>query len=401
MGYNAKNDNESIALENPEYTVFSAARQFHFRTSHETNRPPYDTFETKSEYGPSGGLQSNYLLSYSPAVLAAKCDMYACVQTYQAQVQAERFSETLISTSNNWSYSLGDHSNPTEDQATRTRNYNAQTVRVDCLSDQTRALLLTSSQISNSTVWMAWNGTYLNRTEAEEGIGSLTRDAIPKECVYQFSRAAYNEEVFKALNGTLRATTYTNIAADNGNRTVEPMIYEPDTLDPSLDNVFDYGLISLDTIKRAFANYSTAYTALARRIVSNPDSDIIAAAQQLVASEYPFVRIDNDPAKGVVLEPASCIHVRWAWLALPSGLTVATIVFFICMVLQATPDAEHSTWKSTPLAMLWHGLDGPVEREGAWLNTREQMEKRAKEVKVRLRTTDKGRRLVQYEERDE
>jgi hypothetical protein len=77
------------------------------------------------------------------------------------------------------------------------------------------------------------------------------------------------------------------------------------------------------------------------------------------------------------------IAVRWPWLALSGTLLMLTLLFFALVVAQSAKGGV-AVWKSSPLALLFHGLDEQsVER---LRDTKEvaEMERRARHVRVQL-----------------
>ncbi|KAK2608337.1 hypothetical protein N8I77_006955 [Diaporthe amygdali] len=62
------------------------------------------------------------------------------------------------------------------------------------------------------------------------------------------------------------------------------------------------------------------------------------------------------PAIGTVWETQTCVHVNWAWISLPAGLLLLTIVFLLLTVLR-TNSKRVRPWKSSMLAVLFNGLD--------------------------------------------
>jgi hypothetical protein len=61
----------------------------------------------------------------------------------------------------------------------------------------------------------------------------------------------------------------------------------------------------------------------------------------------------DDAVKGTVLVPATFINVRWSWLVLPMVLPLLSTTLLIVVAWQ-TRRTGIPTWKSDPLAMLWH-----------------------------------------------
>lgn len=103
------------------------------------------------------------------------------------------------------------------------------------------------------------------------------------------------------------------------------------------------------------------------------------------------------PVKGMSYEVEAYIKIRWQWLAFPASLLVLTILYFIFVVVQsATSDTP--VWKSSPLTLLYHGLDQPAVERGRDITEVSEMEKHAKGMKVRLQ--DARLRIVSGEESD-
>jgi hypothetical protein len=69
--------------------------------------------------------------------------------------------------------------------------------------------------------------------------------------------------------------------------------------------------------------------------------------------------VENRQSSGEAKEAKTCIAVRWPFLAYPAALAVLTLIFFLAMVL-VTRSTGHRpwVWKSSPLALLYHGLVG-------------------------------------------
>lgn len=78
------------------------------------------------------------------------------------------------------------------------------------------------------------------------------------------------------------------------------------------------------------------------------------------------------------------IHVRWPWISFAGAILVFTILFFVLVVAQS---ARHgvAVWKSSSLALLFHGLVAQPECKG---NNVASMEDQAKYIRVRLQSTD-------------
>jgi hypothetical protein len=94
---------------------------------------------------------------------------------------------------------------------------------------------------------------------------------------------------------------------------------------------------------------------------------------------------DNGPVKGTAYELQAYVAIRWVWLAYPAALLALTQIFFILVVAQSAMNGT-AVWKSSPLALLFHGLSGlSVQQEQRCdaMDLRE-MDETAKGIKVRL-----------------
>ena len=70
----------------------------------------------------------------------------------------------------------------------------------------------------------------------------------------------------------------------------------------------------------------------------------------------------SEPARGVARQDKPCIAVRWAWLTYPASLVLLTLWFFTWVALEPrTAGNRPAIWKSSPLALLYHGFAGKAE----------------------------------------
>jgi hypothetical protein len=99
------------------------------------------------------------------------------------------------------------------------------------------------------------------------------------------------------------------------------------------------------------------------------------------------------PALGHVINQETCVQVRWAWLAYPVAVVLLLVIFFAAMIWETGRDVHRvHGWKSSPLALMYHGLDRDVQDRhgyGGLIRNRE-MEEDARRMRVRLRPTEKG-----------
>ena len=114
----------------------------------------------------------------------------------------------------------------------------------------------------------------------------------------------------------------------------------------AVQTIFNFGNVTFDRVNETFANVSTSLTNYVRQ---NGAKDFSA------------------PALGAVAQDKTCIAIRWPWLAFPAALVLLTLTFVVIVVLETRPTgARPDIWKSSPLALLYHGLG---HQDGSALRT--------------------------------
>lgn len=102
-------------------------------------------------------------------------------------------------------------------------------------------------------------------------------------------------------------------------------------------------------------------------------------------------------AAGSVMAERTFVHVRWAWLILPALLNAIGIAFF-AITIAYTRKLNLPLWKTSAIALLYHGLDGALVRPGESYETASAMEEAARGAYVRLSSRDEdgtgGRRQL-------
>lgn len=363
------------------YNVFSASK-YSYAGRNDTLRVDTGTFGLLPDYQSS----TVDIVSARP-ILASRCMMYFCVRSYKASFKDRELQETLISTSVKWS-------NWTEETPI------VGTVEVNCLDSKVRARLLEQGYISSNDEWMPWNSTFLNGTEAQERISTSDELAIPIKCVYQMQLYknilgwGASESFTDSIAGTLKAS------GDNFSLTLDAA-----TSKSVLTTLYDNSTVSVDSLNRAFDNFTTVATNYMRTLNSPIPKNITdkraSGSSIAVVGDVPLNPVRGEPQDwnravvGQALEDMTCIHVRWPWLALPAFIFVGTLVILGMLVVKTMFDPEHEVWKSSPNALIWHGLEGPAANGGSMLASKRDMNDQAKNVNVQLRQTRQGWKLVQ------
>jgi hypothetical protein len=101
---------------------------------------------------------------------------------------------------------------------------------------------------------------------------------------------------------------------------------------------------------------------------------------------------NSAPARGTALVAQTCIHVRWPWLALPASLLLLSSLFLISTMLQTRPPGNQvgKAWKSSPLALLFHGFSNEDQRNMGRFDSVGVMNKKAKAMRVQLIWGEQG-----------
>jgi hypothetical protein len=318
-------------------------------------------------------------------LFGCRCQLYFCVRSYTAFVDHSVLHETLQSTTAEWSF---------DKDETPTLN----TVRVDCLEPHVQRYLIDLGYVSVSMEWMAWNGSYLNGTEAQDHISDSPNRTFPVACVYQINPQLEYEEYFtdRVDGTTLRAES-----EDMGPLKIST------SSSWQLADLYNNGTLTVDSLSHAFNNFTSAASNY-MRTMNNPaiPRAFSSGIPALLSTPVPHLLLNpvsaspeewNQPINGQVFMDTTCIHVRWPWLALPAAIFLGTLVFLTMLIVKTTSDHELEVWKSSQNALIWHGLDGTAKFESDTPITKKDMNSRAKMIKVRLEKTRRSWKLVQDE----
>jgi Protein of unknown function (DUF3176) len=297
--------------------------------------------------------QGSGSLNSSQGVGAASCSLFPCVRTYTAEVRDGEFKETLRSVAKEWNY-------------VRNSIDLSAMVNVKCLNAQDRRSLIDAGYEIEGKSWVPYNitvdgvsGNYSTGSDVESSNGTVSR-----ECIYQHgATAAHSIGYFLAsfLNGT-----------------ITPGLYSYDfTGSAQLQALYNEANLTFNRIDETWSNLSDSITTYMR--------------------QHGGVNL-SAPARGEALRLQTCVHIRWPFLAYPAALVLLAIIFFISMIIE-TRGAETSRhdWKSSPLALLFHGLDRDsiMNRDEIAESVRaREMSKIAEHTPVRLSQTEHGWQFV-------
>ena len=250
-----------------------------------------------------------------------------------------------------------------------------------CLSGYERQSLLNSGySLPQRTRWLPYNLTFdpLYQNFTGQQAQNLTANAsfpesmLVHKCIYGFD----NLFIYDLWDSYMSDVFTDTVRGDSGNNaTLSTGIITRLNGSEALKSIYNYGNVGFDRVNQVFENVSDSMTDFFR-------------LQTL--PKY------NDPAQGLVFQNQTCLGVRWPWLAFPTALVLLTVTFFIAMLVESRPRAckNASIWKSTPLALLFHGLERLDGRHGDGDDVI-GMETMAREITVRLETTNDGLKLVE------
>ncbi|KAI0871872.1 hypothetical protein GGS24DRAFT_503389 [Hypoxylon argillaceum] len=95
------------------------------------------------------------------------------------------------------------------------------------------------------------------------------------------------------------------------------------------------------------------------------------------------------PVSGSAIYMISYVHVRWGFAILPI-IVVAGAALFLVAIFYQSRKSTTQVWKSSSLAMLFHGLDEGTKSQFANTNTLREQKAQARVTKVKLEESDDG-----------
>ncbi|KAF7509296.1 hypothetical protein GJ744_008190 [Endocarpon pusillum] len=236
-------------------------------------------------------------------------------------------------------------------------------VDVGCLNAKDKKSLTDAGYKFEGKFWMPYSASNYSASgniplnaEARAGV---RRWSVSPNCVYQLldiNARSISSFIDDFLNGTVFSGTY---------------VYNYQS-EIQLQAIFNEGNVTFERINETWKNISDAITLYMRQ---NGDTNKSA------------------PARGEAFHTQTCVHIRWLFLLYPAVLVLLAIIFFIVMVFETRHrEISRHDWKSSPLALLFHGLDRLSMGNGEYASVTQasEMERIADHTPVRLAQTSYG-----------
>ncbi|KAI9729834.1 MAG: hypothetical protein M1834_006582 [Cirrosporium novae-zelandiae] len=289
---------------------------------------------------------------------AATCTLSPCIKSYRATVKEAVLKEEFLTSSSEWEYD-GD-------------SYAIASIDVECLSRRERqALIEIGYNINDTTKWIGYRGSgyFGNATDETKSSNNVPNVTVPAKCLYE----VYTPSIMSL--GNFMGSFF------NGSVTNDPnWYYSYVTAGPvQLQKFFDTGNISFESINTTFSDIADSMTAYLRQSAKPGNTGFLSLEKG-----------DTTPAAGQVYRVETCINVRWWYIALPVVLVILTVLFLVAMLAEARNHNRGDDWKSSTLALIFHGLDSETRHQFGELERTEEMTRAAQQMRVQLQKTDHG-----------
>lgn len=217
---------------------------------------------------------------------------------------------------------------------------------------QVRDCTPTKNPTKRNTLRMAMGSTWVNQAYFQN---LSSAPYYPPECAFTLGSGSTDGLVTSLLD------TYgdQNVSDIAGRYSGQPWMLQ----------LFDNGTATPDTLDTAISGLSNAITAAIRN-----GGDAVNSA----------------PATGTVMLSQTCIRVHWEWLILPASLLLLSTLFLLCTIWETSMDSMGKTWKSSPLALLFHGFSSETVQSVGSVDRLSEMDATARKMKAQLRWKKHG-----------
>lgn len=128
----------------------------------------------------------------------------------------------------------------------------------------------------------------------------------------------------------------------------------------------------------------------------NASSNISMTMNNIATAMTNYFRdSSNITVTGQVGQTESYVHVNWLWIILPAFLVLAGTIFLLLAMFESKRSGA-CVWKTSELALLFHGLETSHPELNAPHRSSE-MEDMASKINVKMAITSDGRRILRQE----
>ena len=274
-------------------------------------------------------------------VWASRCSLTPCVKSYSANVSDGTLHEREMS------------SIPLQVLPVAAGNaYFSIFTNSTVVDGEVRDCTPTKSPTKRNTLRMAMGSTWVNQ-EYFQNLSSAPY--YPPECAFTLGSGS-TDGLVTSLVDTYGDQNVSDIAGQYSGQ-------------PWMLQLFDNGTATPDTLDTAINGLSNAITAAIRN-----GGDAVNSA----------------PATGTVMLSQTCIRVHWQWLGLPASLLLLSTLFLLCTIWETSMDNMGKAWKSSPLALLFHGFSSETVQSVGSVEHLSEMDATARKMKAQLRWMKHG-----------
>ncbi|KAK7545674.1 hypothetical protein IWX49DRAFT_333960 [Phyllosticta citricarpa] len=278
---------------------------------------------------------------------AVRCGLTPCVKTYNASVNETRYQENVISSEN---FPVRSRKEPTLLPRTLVGN---RTLRHGVWEDCKPSQKATESNTMEVTIY----------GEKETATGSSW---YPPDCVWSFrwsSSFAINDFLKQRWSDAFYGGRLLAPVGNRPERMLGPFWYR---------NMYVNGTANLSTMNKFMEGLTLAMTTQIRQTPGFIETS-------------PF-------EQGITWDTVTCVKVRWLWLLYPASLLCFTVVFLSLAIFQNRKSRQpwHSDWKSSSLALLFHGLEASTRDAHGSVPRQKDMTKAADQIHVQLLRGESG-----------
>lgn len=279
---------------------------------------------------------------------AVRSSIYPCVKTWGANITLNELRETELTSVPMERYLGTDHSYVTNHTL---RNGTWQACSPTSHMTDTNTVSVTNTRSGD------FDGPFFSNI-----IGNGTKLWYPFDCTWEFG-GANRAPISRFLNSLF----------DNNNVTLDIVTPAGDLW---LLNLYMNGTANISTVNDYMDRLASSMTAAIR---SHGDP-----------APAPYTNY----ASGAVLENQTCIHVSWAWVALPASLVLCSITFLAATIILTSARRRTdpaNAWiattghlKSSPLPLLFHGIEPSTLLATGHPSNLDDMQRLAGSLDVRL-----------------